>query len=344
MSLISINNGDHVFGGAPETADQIVAMDKREVLLKLLETLDRDGYDFVTTTPASHARVIARPGRTRARNIRDIFGWSLPFAPELIPPGLFGALQAAGVVAQRDDASFTSAVRVSRVRDSLFLHSAFPTQAWNSVFLGPDSYRFADLIVARMGGLPDGARVLDYAAGSGVGGIVGARDQRGATLTLADINPDALLLASINAEYAGVTAHTVEVSRPEALDGIYDLIVTHPPFMMDRDRRAYRDGGNLYGARLSLDWAVALLGNLAPGGRFIMHTGVSIVDGEDVLHNRLKEALPLIGFRLDYHELDPDIFGDELDQPAYAEVDRIAAVGVCITRGGATANDAVPTW
>lgn len=64
------------------------------------------------------------------------------------------------MLVRRDDGLFTSAVRVSRVLDSLFLHSAYPTTAHDAVFLGPDSYRFADLIVAQMPKLAPGARFL----------------------------------------------------------------------------------------------------------------------------------------------------------------------------------------
>ncbi|RHW16457.1 SAM-dependent methyltransferase [Sphingomonas gilva] len=270
--------------------------------------------------------------------MRDIFGWSLPFDAALLPAGMFGRLQAGGVIVEGDDGLFASRIRVSRVRDTLFLHSAYPTTAWNSVFLGPDSYRFAELILARMGSLPDGARILDYGAGAGVGGIVAARTQPGSTLTIADINPDALFLAGINAEHADVTAHGVEVTEPTEVEGPYDLVVTHPPFMIDAEKRAYRDGGDLHGARLSLDWAVAAAGKLAPGGRLILHTGVSIVDGEDMLRDRLRDALPGVGLTMEYRELDPDIFGDELDKPAYADVDRIAAVGLCVTRIGGDAQ------
>jgi hypothetical protein len=64
-----------------------------------------------------------------------------------------------------------------------------------------------------------------------------------------------------------------------------------------------------------------------------MHSGSSIVAGRDVLRSALM-AEPLAGeMKVDYRELDPDIFGGELGKPEYAEVERIAAVGVVIDRG-----------
>jgi SAM-dependent methyltransferase len=215
----------------------------------------------------------------------------------------------------------------------LFWHSAYPTTAHDAVFLGPDSYRFAQLILAKMN--ENGRSILDYGAGAGVGGIVAARLAKRAKLTIADINPKALFLASVNAEHAGVEHDTILVSRPAEVQGRFDLMVTHPPFMIDSEGRAYRDGGDLYGAALSRDWMVEGAGLLAPGGELIMHTGVSIVRGEDVLLSALRSDLPAVGFSLDYRELDPDIFGDELDKPAYADVDRIAAVGAVLTKAPA---------
>jgi len=45
---------------------------------QLLAALEARRYHFITPTPTTHARVIAR--RSEARDLRDVFGWSLPFA------------------------------------------------------------------------------------------------------------------------------------------------------------------------------------------------------------------------------------------------------------------------
>lgn len=316
----------------PATSTQPGDIERRQALPALLKALRAEDYRFVTATPATHARVVARPDRQEARSLRDVLGWSLPFRAGTVPPRILELMRAGGVVEERPGGRLASTVRVSSVRDRLFLHSAYPTRAEDSVFLGPDSYRFADLIVARRN-LPDsGARILDYAAGAGVGGITAALGQNGGRLTLADINPKALFLAGINAEHAGLNAETVKATTPGNLAGSFDLIVTHPPFMIDTEKRFYRDGGELWGAQLSLDWTLAGARLLAPGGQLILHTGVSIVEGRDVLLEHLRDALPGLGCSLWYHELDPDIFGDEMSKPAYAEVERIAAVGAVVTR------------
>jgi methylase of polypeptide subunit release factors len=302
----------------------------RAPLLELLSALERQRYRFVTATPGTHARVVRRSDRQKAHALRDVLGWSLPFEPDVVSPELLKLLQTARAVMERPDGTLKSLLRVSQVEDTLFLHSAYPTTAEDSVFLGPDSCRFAHWITSRM--QQDVRTVMDYGAGAGVGGIVAARAAGNAYLTLADVNPKALFLASINAEHAGLDHTTVHVSAPREVEGQFDLMVTHPPFMIDADRRAYRDGGDLYGGQLSLEWVLQGVDRLAPGGRLILHTGVSIVDGEDLLLEALRQRLPKTGVQMDYRELDPDIFSEDLDEPQYARVERIAAVGLVLTR------------
>ena len=65
----------------------------------------------------------------------------------------------------------------------------------------------------------------------------------------------------------------------------------------------------------------------------LLYTGSAIVAGRDALREALAEALPRLGCSLRYEELDPDVFGEELDQPDYRNVERIAVVGAVIRRG-----------
>jgi len=53
-----------------------------------------------------------------------------------------------------------------------------------------------------------------------------------------------------------------------------------------------------------------------------------VVQGKDLLRTELE---PLLRSRCawhEYRELDPDVWGDELDTPAYADTDRIALVSL----------------
>jgi methylase of polypeptide subunit release factors len=310
--------------------------------LDVLRHLRSSGYDFIAPTPASQARVLSRHDQPVGTTVVDLLGWSLPCRRDHLPDEITDALDTAGLLTHQQDGLVAAKVRVSNVFDRLFLHSSYPTHEADAVFLGPDSYRFADYISRQLDHLPDDARVLDYGAGAGVGGIVAASIHGNACLTLADINPKALSLASINATFAAVDHRTTLVGRPAEVAGSFDLIVTHPPFMIDPARRAYRDGGDLFGGKLSLDWTLMAIQKLAPGGRFVMHTGVSIVGGRDLVRDALYEAMPETGYRYEYRVLDPDIYGDELDKEPYADVDRIAAIGLCVERERDTMVDVSP--
>lgn len=301
--------------------------------LALLNRLDALGYDFVTVTPESHRRVLARETMRQAKDLRDIFGWSLPFDEAVAGAELFALLRE-GRLLQETAAGWKSKVRVSRVRGGLFLHSAFPTDSDESVFLGPDTLRFIQFIEAQ---LPDALRkvrrLVDIGTGAGVGGIVTAQWLApGVRVELADINRHALSHARVNAAHAGMTVATVESDAVAAVEPGFDLAIANPPFIIDEGGPAYRQGGGMHGAELSLNWTLDAARKLAPGGRMLLYTGSAIVDGRDALRAALDRDLPSLGCRLDWRELDPDIFGEELAKPAYQDVDRIAAIGAVVEK------------
>lgn len=103
------------------------------------------GYTFTTPTPATHARVNARPGNEWARSLRDVFGWSRPFKLGVVPERLLRAMTEAGAVTYKGD-SWSSHVRISTLDKLHFIHSAFPTTEPHAVFFGPDTYRFVRAI------------------------------------------------------------------------------------------------------------------------------------------------------------------------------------------------------
>jgi hypothetical protein len=298
-------------------------------LLALLESLAALGYEFVTVTPETHKRAIA--GRGIARDLRDIFGWSLPFDERLLPADLRDALGESGMLARHGDLC-RSRVRISSLGSLLFLHSAFPTEAADSVFFGPDSYRFAALIRAEMPKLGPVRRIADIGTGAGVGAIAAAGLAPGAKIAMTDINPLALRFARINARHAGVDAEAMEGKGLTGVSGPIDLAVANPPFIIDPAKRAYRDGGEMRGAKLSLDWAIEAAERLEPGGTMLLYTGSAIVAGRDRLREALEAQLGKQGCALRYREIDPDIFGEMLREPGYEDVERLAAVGAVIEK------------
>lgn len=299
-------------------------MPRDDALHELLCRLKASAYRFIAVTPATHARVLAHPFAGPS-DLRDIFGWNRPFRRKDVEPEVLRLVEQAGILQDGPD-GLRSTLRVASLGDDLFLHSAYPTVEEDAVFFGPDTYRFASFITRRLD--PHSAtRVADLGAGSGAGGVHVARLAPSAAVTLVDTNPAALDLARVNARAAGLDlALVLAGTLPEPLD----LVVANPPFMMDEGSRSYRDGGELLGGRVALEWTRDALLKLVPGGTMLLYTGVAMVDGVSPLLLEMERTCRQAGAALAVEELDPDVFGEELSQPRYAEVERIAAVGAVI--------------
>jgi SAM-dependent methyltransferase len=302
-------------------------------LLSVGQHLLKQGYHFTTVSPASHGRVAARP--FGAPTLRDIFGWSRPFESGDLAERILSDLRAAGALLE--DGKLRSAVRFSSLDDQLFAHSAFPTEGADAVFFGPDTYRFARTIRNAVSLLTPARnlRVLDVGAGSGAGGIYAGKLLRGASphVVLSDINRHALRLSRVNAELNGIpNVRVVESSLYAGIEGQFDLIVSNPPYLVDPLARLYRHGGGELGFALSVDIAVQGVERLAPGGRLILYTGSAIVDGTDLLQKALAKSLARRDVHWSYEEIDPDVFGEELEVAPYDRADRIAVVAATIER------------
>lgn len=219
-----------------------------DALLRLLDALRQRGYRFVTPTPATHARVVARADRREARTLTDILGWSLPFRDGVTDAEIVSLLEQAGALETANDGLRRSKLRVSSLGQQLYLHSAYPTEAKDAVFFGPDSYRFAQLIETEIARQPPpaGGNVVDIGTGAGVGAIVAGALCPGAKLTMTDINPKALRLARINACAAGIDAAPLLAEDLDAIEGPLALVLANPPYIADDGDRAYRDGGGMF--------------------------------------------------------------------------------------------------
>lgn len=303
-------------------------------LVKLGRALRDAGYAFITVTPETHRRVEERAiaaGRGKARTLRDVFGWSRPFEPGVIPPPIMDFARAAGVLVE-EGALLRSSVRFSSLGEQLFVHSAFPTLAKSAVFFGPDTYRYCALVAEQVQQARSVRCVVDVGCGSGAGGIVAAKHAQ--RVVLADINAAALRFAAVNSAYAGIQdrTETVESDVLRSIDGPIDLVIANPPFMADPAGRAYRDGGGSFGEALAVRIAREALARLAPRGRLVLYTGSAIVNGIDTFFEAVRCICEDAQTEWRYGEIDPDVFGEEIERnDAYAEVERIAAVALVAT-------------
>jgi hypothetical protein len=95
---------------------------------------------------------------------------------------MLALLQHAGEL-EHQNGRLRSKVRFSTLGEQLFAHSGFPTDASDSVFLGPDTYRFVAALRHVMADLqPEKSLIIvDVRAGSGAGGsarlLSSGRDQ-----------------------------------------------------------------------------------------------------------------------------------------------------------------------
>ena len=293
-------------------------------LVDLGNALRGTGYRFVTITPESHRRVIARA--EIARDVRDVFGWSRPFSPSLLSKEIGQALARSRAFHLRPDGLLQSEVRFSSLDNGLYAHSAYPTVGADAVFFGPDTYRYCAFlrrILTRIG------RVVDVGCGSGAGGLVLA--ERAREVVLGDINAGALLFSRVNAELAGASTTIVHSDVLAGIEGPIDAVISNPPYLVDAAARAYRDGGDGLGTGLALRIVRESLARLSPGGRLLLYTGAPVVAGKDVFRAHVLPILAARGASFEYDELDVDVFGEELSLPAYRDVERIAVVTLVAT-------------
>lgn len=328
--------------------------------------LKEENYTFHTITPLSHQRIFQREGdqvvsldqkvsqeslsrgtgssdkkassSKNRRILREFFGWNKAVCPEFLPQRVISLLTKANLL-KKEGALVRSQVRFSTLDGLLFVHSKFPTDSSESVFFGPDSYRFTSFLKEK---ITSARTVVDLGCGSGVGGLfLNQHFMKEGTqrlqktdvekIVLTDINPIALRYSLINAKINQMeNVVCVESDLFSKIPEGIDVVISNPPFIMDNQGRAYRDGGGDYGTQFSVKIVCSALDYLKKGGVLALYTGTCFLEGEDVFLRQLEPLFKKRNLKVSYSEIDPDIFGEELLHPAYSEVERIAAVGLVL--------------
>jgi SAM-dependent methyltransferase len=310
-----------------------LAIREDAALIELVELLRADGYQFTTVTPLTQARVNRRQGNHWAMDLAGVFGWSRPFRRTALPAPILTLMRDANALDTSEGETWRSRIRVSTLGTRLFVHSAYPTEQPNSVFFGPDTVRFVHAIERHLSNrTPSVGRVADIGCGAGPGGIAVSAAIPHADVLMLDINALALRYARVNAAINRVTARSIESNILENTKGYFDLIVSNPPYLIDEKARAYRHGGGQFGEGLSIEILRQSLARLSVGGTLLLYTGSAIISGVDGFASAAHDLLKSPGLRWSYAELDPDVFGEELEAVTYAAADRIAAVLLTVTR------------
>lgn len=335
------------------------AANERQILalIDLGHALMDGGYDWICPSPQTQALVNGRFVNRKASSLRGVFGWSRPCEPAVLnalPAELVQTLCEAGVLQiSLDRETIRSRVRFSSFAGTLLAHSAWPTLDTESVFFGPDTYRFGAFIERELGSAsarqwatrPAGARpftAVDVGCGTGAGGILAARlledtrpDANPLRVLFTDLNPRALRYTRCNAKLAGLTDHACLAGDGlQPVNEPIDLVLANPPYLMDPQHRLYRHGGGELGTGMSVRIVEEALQRLAPGGRLLLYTGAPVVEGVDVLWRSLQPLLTHAqaghGASYRYSLIDPDVCHTELQHPDYAEVERLALVGLSV--------------
>lgn len=271
----------------------------------------------------------------------------------MLPSHLVTQLQDASIVTRggQHDGHVKSEFRVSDLylpdvgADSgnldkiLYFHSAFPTKQDDAVFFGPDTYFFLKFLAQTSKSLlPSKPRtVVDVCCGSGAGAIHVARDYPQSHVLGLDLNPKALRLGKINAKLADCRVEFGEsnlFAAVESRDDI-DLIVSNPPYIASGDEGVpmYAAGGAQQGLALPLRIVEEGVRTLAENGVLMIYTGVPIPFQRPGYDPFLEQIRKIDGAELvSYKIIHPDMFGEELTSPAYADTGRIQVVGAILRR------------
>lgn len=150
-----------------------------------------------------------------------------------------------------------------------------------------DTEVLADEALKRLRG---GERVLDLCTGSGCIGIALAANRPGIEVQLADISEEALHIAGDNIRLNGLTGSCTVIKadalkRPPDDMGLFDMIVSNPPYVEDEpgellspDVLRYEPSLALFGGADGLDFYRSICGYwksaLKDGGRLLFECGI----------------------------------------------------------------------
>lgn len=77
----------------------------------------------------------------------------------------------------------------------------------------------------------------------------------------------------------------------------FGSIVANPPFIAGAGLATYSDGGDFYGAAVTMDWARASICRPADGVRCLFFTGARVISGTDAVREAPEDIAREVGGR-----------------------------------------------
>lgn len=163
----------------------------------------------------------------------------------------------------------------------------------------------------------DGKRVLDMCTGSGCIAVTVAKLGRPSFVAASDYSAEALEIAKENATLQGVQVTFYQGDLFEAVEGVYDIIVSNPPYIKSKVIEELMPEVRDYEPRMALDGTEDGLyfydricreakQFLNPGGRLMFEIGHD--QGEEVPALLRDEGYTAIEVKKDYAGLDRMVF------------------------------------
>ena len=162
-------------------------------------------------------------------------------------------------------------------------------------------------------------RVLDLCAGTGCIGITIKGEKSNAQVTLVEKFDEALMYTNKNAAHNNVQVNIVkgDVLQTQGADGLYDLIVSNPPYINDQDMKSlqpevtFEPETALSGGDDGLLFYKHIISNykkfLSPNGVMAFEVGINQAD---LVADIMKEnGFTGIQTRKDYGDIDRVVFG-----------------------------------
>lgn len=118
----------------------------------------------------------------------------------------------------------------------------------------PDSETLVDAVLSYIKGR-ESVRILELGCGSGCLSIAIAANHPGCTIDCVDVSHDALAIAHLNVEAHGLhdRIHLAPSDWYQSVEGVYDIILSNPPYIESQVIPLLADGVKNYDPILSLD-------------------------------------------------------------------------------------------